>query len=220
MFTVFMDQKPLTYTLGKIADPWSARQQRHLAYISEFKTNIRHIAGKPNVVADALSCPVIRPVSALDHGIDYCELAAEQRADAGMTYRSAGSGLAEVPCGAESTVVLCDVSTGRGCPIVPVSWRRRVFDTVHGLAHPCIHAMSALLSAKFVLAWAPQAGSCLGPRLSPLSDLQGPAVHAALVQDFAVTHLFTIVDRFMRWPEVIPLTDTSAVACTQAMAVH
>jgi hypothetical protein len=41
----------------RVTPPQSARQQRHLAYISEFTTDIRHIPGSENVVADALSRP-------------------------------------------------------------------------------------------------------------------------------------------------------------------
>ncbi|XP_055487621.1 uncharacterized protein LOC129694894 [Leucoraja erinacea] len=39
-FTAFTDHKPLTFTLTKVSDPWSARQQRHLACISEFTSEI------------------------------------------------------------------------------------------------------------------------------------------------------------------------------------
>ena len=61
-FTVFTDHKPLTHALFRRSPPWSARQQRHLAYLAEFTSSVVHIPGKENVVADALSCPV-SPVS-------------------------------------------------------------------------------------------------------------------------------------------------------------
>ena len=51
------DHKPLSFALGKVAEPHTARQQRHLSFISEYTTDIRHIAGKENVVADCLSRP-------------------------------------------------------------------------------------------------------------------------------------------------------------------
>ena len=56
-FTAFTDHKPLTFAMSKRSEPCSARQQRHLSYISEFTTDIQHIAGKDNVVADTLSRP-------------------------------------------------------------------------------------------------------------------------------------------------------------------
>ena len=62
LFSIFTDHKPLTHSLFRTSPPWSARQQRHLAYLAEFTSSIVHIPGKENVVADALSHPV-SPVS-------------------------------------------------------------------------------------------------------------------------------------------------------------
>jgi len=54
-FTLFVDHKPLTFAMAKVAEPWSARQQRHLYCIFEFTTDIQHVAGEANLVADCLS---------------------------------------------------------------------------------------------------------------------------------------------------------------------
>ena len=62
-FIVYTDHKPLTLAFGKVSDPWSPRQQRHLAYISEFCTDVRHVSGKDNHVADALSRVTINAVT-------------------------------------------------------------------------------------------------------------------------------------------------------------
>ena len=62
-FTIFTDHKPLTHALFRTSPPWSAHQQRQLAYLAEFTNSIVHIPGKKNLVADALSRPV-SPVSA------------------------------------------------------------------------------------------------------------------------------------------------------------
>ena len=43
-------------------------------------------------------------------------------------------------------------------------------------------------------------------------DLVGP-----LPPSQGYTYLFTIIDRFTRWPEAIPLSDTSASTCAQAL---
>ncbi len=56
-FRLLTDHKPLVSAMVRVSPPWSARQQRHLAYISEFTTDIRHTPGTENVVADALSRP-------------------------------------------------------------------------------------------------------------------------------------------------------------------
>jgi hypothetical protein len=65
-FHVLTDHKPLTTALHRVSEPWSAKQQRQLAYIAEFTADIRHIPGKQNVVADTLSRPLAaatRPAS-------------------------------------------------------------------------------------------------------------------------------------------------------------
>ena len=54
-FIAFTDHKPLTFSMAKASEPWSARQQRQLSYVSEFTTDIRHIHGKDNTVVDTLS---------------------------------------------------------------------------------------------------------------------------------------------------------------------
>ena len=54
-FCIFTDHKPLTFSLTKVSEPGPARQQRQLSFIAEFSSDIRHVSGKRNVVADALS---------------------------------------------------------------------------------------------------------------------------------------------------------------------
>jgi hypothetical protein len=56
-FTVYTDHKPLTHAIARVSEPWTARQCRHLAYIAEYTSDIQHVAGISNVVADTLSCP-------------------------------------------------------------------------------------------------------------------------------------------------------------------
>jgi hypothetical protein len=56
-FTIYTDHNPLTYALGKVADGWTAMQCRKLSYVVEFTTDIRHVPGVDNVVADTLSRP-------------------------------------------------------------------------------------------------------------------------------------------------------------------
>ena len=116
IFGIYTDHKPLIFAFSKIADPWSARQQRHLAYVSEYSTDIRHIDGKNNCVADALSRvrinTILHPVS----GIDFIEMAAAQRENDDIAaYRTAITNLQleDVACGpGDNNTLLCDVSHG------------------------------------------------------------------------------------------------------------
>ena len=135
-FTAFVDHKPLTFAMAKVSEPWSARQQRQLSFISEFTTDIQHVAGKTNIVADCLSRAM---VGAVHLGLDYTHMAAEQATDPDVqALRTATTGLqlTEIAFGKGGTMLLCDVSTGQPRPVVPSSWRRRIFDSVHSLSHP------------------------------------------------------------------------------------
>lgn len=77
-FTTYIDHKPLTFTMSKVSDPWSTRQQCQLAAISEFTTNIQHVAGKSNLDTDCLSRALASPIYV---GDDYATMAAEQCTD-------------------------------------------------------------------------------------------------------------------------------------------
>jgi cleavage and polyadenylation specificity factor subunit 1 len=54
-FTIFTDHKPITYAFQQKWDKCSPRQFNHLDFVAQFTTDIRHISGQANVVADALS---------------------------------------------------------------------------------------------------------------------------------------------------------------------
>ena len=71
-FTIWTDHKPLTYAMASLAER-SPRQSRHLSYIAEFSTDIRHVKGVKNEVADALS-----RICSVAESIDFAELASEQ----------------------------------------------------------------------------------------------------------------------------------------------
>ena len=62
-FTVYADHKPIVAAMKKKSELKSGRQSRHLATISEFTTDILHVSGKDNVVADALSRAAISTVN-------------------------------------------------------------------------------------------------------------------------------------------------------------
>jgi hypothetical protein len=47
----------LEAAMSRVSPPWSARQQRQMAYLAEFTADFRHTPGATNVVADALSWP-------------------------------------------------------------------------------------------------------------------------------------------------------------------
>ena len=129
--------------------------------ISKFTTDIQHIDGKDNVVADTLSRIPPQQVTLVDPsdveqegtmpgfmfntvntvrpGLDYQAMSLAQQSDPDVqTYRTAITSLRleDVSFSNGSFTLLCDVSTGTPRPVVRESWRRLVFDTVHSLSHP------------------------------------------------------------------------------------
>ena len=54
-FYVLTNRKPLTYALSSSASNHSPREGRHLDFISQFTSGIRHVNGRDSPVADALS---------------------------------------------------------------------------------------------------------------------------------------------------------------------
>lgn len=243
-FTAYTDHKPLTFALAKVSDPWSPRQQRHLAYVSEYTTDIEHVAGKENVVADALSRPTINTMN-VQLGLDYFSIAEAQRVDDDLQLlRRPGSKiiLEKVACGPQKVLVWCDVSSGRPRPVIPEVWRRRVFDTLHGLSHPSIRTTRRLITDKFVWngikkqvgLWAKTCIACQTSKIqrhikSPLQTFEIPNkrfdhINVDLVGPLPLsqghTYLLTIVDRFTRWPEAIPLRDITTITCARALIAH
>ncbi|BHF59029.1 hypothetical protein SprV_0100198400 [Sparganum proliferum] len=152
-FTIFADHKPLTFAIHSRSDKLSPREIRHLDYISQFTSDIRHIDGSRNEVADALSRPSIAHLQ-LSLGIDLAEMAAEQRrvgspCDEGVS----GLQLQELPLTTGNGTILCDVSTPPHRPFVPPSLRRKVFSSLHSL--------SLTLGVEQPTSWFPTASSGL-----------------------------------------------------------
>ncbi|ROT83192.1 transposon Ty3-G gap-Pol polyprotein [Penaeus vannamei] len=84
-FHILTDYKPLTFAQLSRTRRQSPREERHLDYISQFTTDIRHIRGVDNQAADALSRVTIAAATHADDAVDYHLVSSEQRQDASMT---------------------------------------------------------------------------------------------------------------------------------------
>ena len=204
--------------MSKTSEPWSSRRQRQLSYISEFTTDIQHVQGKDNSVANTLSRATVADVQL---GIDYGAMATAQQQDAEVqAYRTTTSSLQleDISFGTQGSTLLCDMSMGHARPIVPTGWRRQIFDLIHGLAHPSVRTTRKLVAAKFVWKglqkqmgiWAKQCIACQSSKIqthirAPLETFSVPQclfdhIHVDLVGPLppsnGFTHLLTVVDRF------------------------
>ena len=81
-FTVFTDHKPLplTHALSVSPDRYSPRETRHLDYISQFTSDIRHFPGTENIVSDTLSRVEINALN-VSSTLDFAVLAKAQQED-------------------------------------------------------------------------------------------------------------------------------------------
>nr|VZH92711.1 unnamed protein product [Spirometra erinaceieuropaei] len=217
---------------------YNPREMAHLDNISQFTSDIRHIGGTKNEVADMLSRPSLSSLQ-LTHGIELCAMVAEQqRVGCPCDESVSGLLLRDVPLTTGSGTTLCDVSTHFHRPFVPSHMRRAVFQTLHGLSHPGIRASQKLLTERFVWpgmskdvkAWARSCLSCQRnkaqrhnkspPDTFPSPDARLSHVHLDVVGPLppsnGFTYLLTCVHRYTRWAEAVPLPNVQAETIVKA----
>ena len=135
--------------------------------------------------------------------------------------------------------LIVDTSNGPARPWVPLSWRRKIFDLIHGLGHPGVHMTQKAVAAKFVwprmrqdvAKWARDCLDCQRAKVTrhvvpPVGEFVVPNRRFEHVNVDLVTmplsnghrYLLTVVDRFTRWPAAIPLKDASTDSVMEGFA--
>ena len=146
-FTVFTDHRPLTTAIHSRNPTWSPRQHCHFTEISEMTTDLQHIGGKNNVVADALS----RVFTIVNQPIDWSMFATDQGTDPNIPlFATAITGLKIDHIMVAGHSIVGDISSGLPRPLVPATWVQTVFDLINSLSHPGVKASVHLVLHHFV----------------------------------------------------------------------
>jgi cleavage and polyadenylation specificity factor subunit 1 len=197
------------------------------------------VQGKDNVVPDALSRLEITENSALP---SLGQWAIDQSNNPQLQDIIAGkqpSSLSLQPRTSPDGVLYSDFSTGNARMFVPAIHRRWVFNALHGQAHGGRRPTLRLIKARYVWPdmdreiskWVRCCEACqrakvqrhtsssITPFVSPEQrfghihhDLVGP-----LLPSDGHKYLFTVIDRFTRWPEAWPIDNMSAHAVARLL---
>lgn len=239
-FTIYTDHKPLIYAFVQKTDTASPRQIRQLDFISQFTTNIRHIEGKDNIVADLLSriAVMTEPRPTFPE-----EISQQQQEDLELQQllNTTPEAFIKIQISGQDGEIWYHNGT-KLRPYIPTSLRKQIIAYLHGLAHPGRKNSIKFIASKYfwpkmkkdIEEYVTTCITCQHTKThrhnkTPFQAYVSPNarfehINIDLIGPFplfsGMKYCLTIIDRYSKWTEAIPIPDMTAPTIANEIIAH